>query len=130
MHPTLERCICEQQEIVFLCMEGTTFQHIFWIFHQIRCLFKICDHGIFLSNDWIYFQWVFRYHWKGLICNLPMGTVFSRDARMPINDIRILGVVVKLFRPSMAVVKMSHFFSVSETSPLLKSNLCPRKLNF
>ena len=56
---------------------------------------------------------------------------FSRDAGMPMNDIRILGVVVKLlFRPSMAVVKMSHFFSAGKTSPLLKSNLYPRKSNF
>ena len=50
---------------------------------------------------------------------------------MPINDIRILGVVVKLlFRPSMAVVKMSHFFSVGETSHFLRSNLYSRKSNF
>ena len=85
--PTLDRCICEQQEIVFLCMEEKTFQNIFFLFfHQIRCLFKIYEHSIFLSNDWGYFQWVFRYHWKGLICNLPIGTVFSRDPRMPINQ--------------------------------------------
>ena len=100
-------------------------------FHQIRCIFKITEHGIFLSNEWGYLQWVFRYHWKGLMCNLPTGTVFSSDARMPINDIRILGVVVKLlFRPSMAVVKMCHFFSVGETSPLLKSTLYSKKSNF
>ena len=58
------------------------------------------------------------------MCNQSIGTVFSRNATMPINDIGILGVVVKLLsRPSMAVVKMNHFFCVGETSPLLKSNL-------
>ena len=65
------------------------------------------------------------------MCNLAIGTVFSRVARIPIYDIRILGIIVKLlFRPSIAVVKMCHFFSVGETSPLFKSNLYPRKSNF
>ena len=65
------------------------------------------------------------------MCNLPIGTVFCRDARMPIDDIRILGVVVKLLvRPSIAVVKMCHFFSVGETSPFLKSNLYSSKSKF
>ena len=47
------------------------------------------------------------------------------------NDMRSLGVVVKLFcNCSMAFVKICHFFSVGETSPLAKSNLYPRKLTF
>ena len=62
------------------------------------------------------------------MCNLTIGTVFSKDARIPINDIRIVGVVVILvFNPSMTFVKICHFFSVGETSPLFKLNLYARK---
>ena len=50
---------------------------------------------------------------------------------MPMNGIRILEVVVKLFfRSSMAIVKMSYLFCVGKTFSLLKSNLYPRKSNF
>ena len=45
------------------------------------------------SSDWGYCLFVFKYHWKGRICNQPIGIVFSRDAGTPIRDISNLGVV-------------------------------------
>ena len=48
--------------------------------------------GILLSSDWGNFQCDFRYHWKGLLCNLPSGTVFSKEANVPMSDMSFIGV--------------------------------------
>ena len=45
-----------------------------------------------MSSDWGNFQCDFRYHWNGLMCNLPSGTVFSKEANVPMSDMSFLGV--------------------------------------
>ena len=63
---------------------------------------------------------------KGLMFNLPIGTVFSREARIFMNDIRILRVVVKLVCKSLdCTCQNTPLFSVVNTLPM--SNLQPRK---
>ena len=64
---------------------------------------------------------------SGVIC--PLGLSFL-DTRTPMDNIRILGVVVKLnCKPSIAFVKIPHFFCDGRLS-LSRSNLKLRKLSW
>ena len=78
---------------MFLWMKRITHFLDFLYLPSLKMTFRKFETGIFRSSDWGYCQFVFRYHWKGRICNRPIGIVFSRDASTPIRDISNLGVV-------------------------------------
>ena len=133
MPPTVRSPKCAPQPFMDASVNSSTLYSSAWrgqptntffrLLHKLKCFFRISEQ----SNDWGNFQWVFIYHWNGLTCNLPIGTVFSKDARIPMNDIRIWGVVIKVVLTLLwTLSKSANFFSVGATSALFKSKLCTR----
>ena len=98
-------------------MERTTYSCILWGFSIKSDIFSKFLNKV---SECLEIGDIFDAFQVPLMCSLPIVIVFSREARIPMNDIRILGVVIKLVcKPSIAFITIAHLFLWGTLRPSL-----------
>ena len=125
-HPWVEA----SQKSRVSCNSGWSGQpnmRFFGSFHHSRWPRITLETGIFRSKGWGNRQFDLRNHWKGRMWSLPRGTVFSRQAKIPIRDMSCLADMKGLFWFFSTASKSNNYpFIICSTMSWNPSTGAPR----